>query len=136
MGRFGLTSAKIRFRSRSFCPKWSSRPFFDREQKGGFVKGRFWRMYPCSGFWLRETQCTLVPVFGTGEHLKVPSFWFWYRETSAKTTLVETTLLRTPEFGGPVHILAVPQALLVCMESCHVSEDYCGCSGPDYYPAL
>ena len=53
---------------------------------------------------------TLDPVFGTGEHPNVPSFLFlvpgnirmhprsgfWYRGT-AKTTLLETTLLRTPK---------------------------------------
>ena len=54
-----------------------------------------------------------LPVFGAGEHPNVPSFRFlvlgnirmyprsclWYRATSAKTTLLETTLLRTPEKG-------------------------------------
>ena len=72
---------------------------FERKQKGGFEKGWFWpmcprsglwyrgniRMYPRSGFGARGTsECTLVPVFGTGG-------------TSAKTTLLETTLLQTPE---------------------------------------
>ena len=59
-------------------------------------------------------ECTLVPVFCTGEHPNVPSFrflvpgniliypysGFWYQGTSAKTTLLETTLLRTPERRG------------------------------------
>ena len=54
-------------------------------------------MYPRSGFWCRGTSaCTLVPVFGTGEHPNVPLFRFWYRGTSAKTTLLKTTLLWTP----------------------------------------
>ena len=44
-----------------------------RQKKGGFVKGWFWRMYPRSGF-------------RSGG-------------TSAETTLLETTLLRTPEKG-------------------------------------
>ena len=42
------------------------------EIKGRFPKGWFWRTYLRSGF--------------------------WYRGTSAETTLLETTLLRTPEF--------------------------------------
>ena len=50
----------------------------ERKQKGGFVKGWFWRMCPRSGFWCRGTsECTLVQVFGTGEHLHVPSFRFF-----------------------------------------------------------
>ena len=44
------------------------------EIKGRFPKGRFWRMYPRSGF-------------RSGG-------------TSAETTLLETTLLRTPEFSS------------------------------------
>ena len=48
----------------------------EREQKGGFVKGRFWRMCPRSGFWYRGTsECTLALVFVTGEHLPKPPFW-------------------------------------------------------------
>ena len=47
----------------------------ERKQKGGFVKGRFWRMCPRSGFWYWGTSAgSLVPVFGTGEHPNVPSF--------------------------------------------------------------
>ena len=75
------------------------RPTFAGRQKGGFVKGWFWRMYPRSGFRSGGTcertlvpgfrckgacECTLVPVFVPGE-------------TSAKTTLLESTLLSTPE---------------------------------------
>ena len=42
--------------------------------------------------------CTLVPVFGTVVPLFVPSFRvFGILGTSAKTTLLETTLLRTPQ---------------------------------------
>ena len=42
-------------------------------------------MYPRSGF-------------ATGEHPNVPSrSGFWYQGTSAKTNLLETTLLRTPD---------------------------------------
>ena len=45
---------------------------FSCPKKGGFVKGRFWRMYPRSSFWYRGTSaCTLVPVSGTGEHPNV-----------------------------------------------------------------
>ena len=48
-------------------------------------------MYPRFGFWYRlilgvcgSVLCTLVPVFGV-------------QRTSAKTTLLETTLLQTPD---------------------------------------
>ena len=61
----------------------------DRKQKGGFVKGWFWRMYPRSGFWYRGTytyprssvwcrgtsESTLVFFFCTGEHPPKPPFW-------------------------------------------------------------
>ena len=57
-------------------------------------------------------ECTLVPVFGTGEHPYVPLLrffipgnirmyprsGFWYRGTSAKATVLETTLLN-PRLG-------------------------------------
>ena len=63
---------------------WASS--FERKQKGGFAKGRFWRMYPLVpvGFFVppflfytlipafasrNSGCCTLFPVF-------VPSFWF------------------------------------------------------------
>ena len=49
------------------------------EIKGRFPKGRFWRTYPRSGF-------------RSGG-------------TSAKTTLLETTLLRTPENQGGTHLV-------------------------------
>ena len=63
---------------------------FERKQKGGFVKGRFWRMCPRSCFWYRRTsectlvfrvwcrgtsECTVVPFYGTGEHPPKPPFW-------------------------------------------------------------
>ena len=48
---------------------------FERRQKGGFVTGWFWQMYPRSGFRSGGTcKHTLVPVFVPGEHLNVPSF--------------------------------------------------------------
>ena len=54
----------------------------ERKQKGGFVKGWFWRMYPHSGFWNScSVFCTPVPLLGV-------------EGTSAKT---ETTLVRTPD---------------------------------------
>ena len=47
-------------------------------QKGGFVKGWFWRMYPRSGFRSGGTsERTLVPVFVPGEpseRILVPGF--------------------------------------------------------------
>ena len=49
-------------------------------QKGGFVKGWFWRMCPRSGFRSQGTcERTLVPVFVPGEHPNVPSFRFSVR---------------------------------------------------------
>ena len=55
-------------------------------------------MYPRSGFWYRGTsEYTFVPFLGTGEHPNVPSFLFWYRGKSAKTTLFGNHPLRTPE---------------------------------------
>ena len=51
-----------------------------------------------SGFWYQgKSEYTLVPVLVPGEHPHVPSFRFWYRGTSAKTTLLETTILRALE---------------------------------------
>ena len=45
-------------------------------QKGGFVKGWFWRTCPRSGFRSGGTcKRTLVPAFVPGEHLNVPLFW-------------------------------------------------------------
>ena len=45
---------------------------------------------PSFRFLVRGTsECTLVPVLGTGEHPNVPSFRFGYRGTSAKTTLLQ-----------------------------------------------
>ena len=73
---------------------------FIGRQKGGFVKGWFWRTYPRSGFRSGGTcertlvpvsrsggtsKCTLVPFFVLGEHPPKPPFW-------------KTTLLSNPEF--------------------------------------
>ena len=54
-------------------------------QKGGFVKGWFWRMYPPSGF-RSEGTCkrSLVLVFVLGEHANVPSFRFSFPGTSTQ----------------------------------------------------
>ena len=61
-------------------------------QKGGFIKGWFWRMCPRSGFRSGGTcERTLVPVFVPGEHppkLRRPP----------KTTFDMTTLILVP--GG------------------------------------
>ena len=69
--------------------KLRQRMSFERKQKAGFVKGWFWRMFPCSGFsfrgnmrtyprsgfvlgepfWFRSggtSECTLVLVFVPG----------------------------------------------------------------------
>ena len=49
----------------------------ERKEKRGFVKGRFWRMCPRSGFWYRGArECTLVQFLGSGEH---PNFRFFFR---------------------------------------------------------
>ena len=46
-------------------------PYFERKQKGGFVKGWFWRMHPRSGFWYCRSD------FGGSVALFfVPSFLF------------------------------------------------------------
>ena len=44
----------------------------ERKQKGGFVKGWVWQMYPRSGFWYRHS--VFVPSF----RFLVPSFRFLY----------------------------------------------------------
>ena len=76
----------------------SSANKLERKQKGGFVQGRFWRMCPHSGF------CTLVSFlyprsgfWGPGTRFLYPRSGFGSPGTSAKTTLLETTLLRTPD---------------------------------------
>ena len=52
----------------------------ERKQKGGFLKGCLWRMYPRSGFWYRGTsKCTFVPFFGCSRT----------SELSAKAALLE-----------------------------------------------
>ena len=55
-------------------------------------------MYPHPDFWYRGTcQCTLVPVFGTGEHLNVPLSRF----------LVQAKILQKHPFGN--HPFANPR---------------------------
>ena len=93
-------------------------PKIERKQKGGLVKGRFWRMYPRSGFWFRGTSaCTLVPVWYRGTFRMYPRSGFLHRGTSAKTTLLsaKTTLLETtlscepPKRHPPFHVLRTPE---------------------------
>ena len=73
----------------------------ERKQKGGFVKGRFWRMCPRYGSLCRRSVfCTIVPVFGgvCRSVLFVPSFpSLGSREHPPKAPFLETTLLRTPD---------------------------------------
>ena len=68
----------------------------ESKQKGGFVKGWFWRMCPRSGFWYRRPGfCTLVPVCGVrpSGFYTLSLFRLWgSREHPPK--LLETTLLR------------------------------------------
>ena len=82
-----------------------------RKQKGGFVKGQFWRMCPHSSFFFFfccvfvPSFWFLVPSFRGHEHrlfsslfpVLYPRSGFWGPGTSAKTTLLETTLLLTLE---------------------------------------
>ena len=50
---------------------------FRGETKGRFRKRAVWANVPSLFFWYRGTcACTIVPVFGTGEHPNVPSFRF------------------------------------------------------------
>ena len=61
-------------------------------ERGAFVKGRAWRVCPRSGFGYRGTsECTLVPVFGTGEHQNLPSFRF----------VEQANIRRNAPFGKP-----------------------------------
>ena len=72
-------------------------PPIERKQKAGFVKGRFWRMYPRSGFWYRGTSaCTLIPVFGTGEHPNIPSSNFGTGEHVSKPPFWKLPLCEPP----------------------------------------
>ena len=98
---FNILRLKL-FRSFSKFDRFGARIslFFERKQEGGFEKGWFGRMYPRSGFWYGGTSdCSLIQVFSTGEHPNVPSFLFLVQGNIAKTTLFETTLLRTPDFS-------------------------------------
>ena len=80
-----------------WCLYLTMRSFHYGRQKGGFVKGWFWRTYPRSGF-------------RSGDHANVPSFRFSFRGnirmyprsgfrsggTSAKTTLLENHSFANP----------------------------------------
>ena len=58
-----------------FCKLSSQVLIIKRRQKGGFVKGRFWRMCPRSGVcYPRSGSCTFVPVFGAVVPFFVPLF--------------------------------------------------------------
>ena len=75
-----------------------SGPSVERKQKGSFVKGWFWRMYLRAGFWYQEaSECTFVPVFGTGEHPNVPWYRFLVPGNIRQNHPLETTLLRTSD---------------------------------------
>ena len=95
------------------------------EQKGGFVKGWFWRMCPRSGFRSRGTcERTRVPVFVLGKHPKVP-FLFWgnirmyphsgFRSggTSAKTTLLENHLFVNPRYNNESNFVCPTKSALI-----------------------
>ena len=61
-----------------------------------FVKGRFWRMCPCSAFlYGRFVFCALVPVFGAVVPFLYPRSGSW--GSAPTTTLLETTIPRTPD---------------------------------------
>ena len=67
-------------------------------KKGGFVKGWLWRTYPRSG--LRSGERANVPSFRfsfQGNIRTYPCSGFRSGGTSAKTTLLETTLLSSPD---------------------------------------
>ena len=61
--------------------------WIQRKQKGGFVKGRFWRMYPRPSFWYRGTsECTLVPCF-------------WHKGTSTNHPFGNHPVLQTRDWS-------------------------------------
>ena len=64
---------------------------FTGREKGGFVKGWFWRTCPRSGFRSGGTcECTVVPVFWFGGNIRMyPRSGFRSGGTSAKTTLLK-----------------------------------------------
>ena len=84
---------------------WLKRPFWrrsalggplvERKQEGGFVKGRCWRKHPHS-FGVQEHQKSQH----SSARVALQGQKFRYRGTSAATTLLETTLLRTPDLGS------------------------------------
>ena len=83
---------------------------FERKQKGGFVKGRFWRM--CPRFWGPGISKIIAFFCQGGTAVKNFSRKFSYRGTSAKTTL-STLLFANPRFfkGEPLR-LTFPRAKL------------------------
>ena len=91
-------SRRLKISHRHFLKDFHSPKFAQREvvfSPRGSAAAAALRMYPRSGFWYRGTsECNIVPVFGKGEYPNVPLFRFLV-QTSAKTTLLETTLLRT-----------------------------------------
>ena len=74
-------------------------PKITGRQKGGFVKGWFWRMCPRSGLHSGGTcESTFVLVLVPGEPPNGPSFRFSFRvEHLPKPPFWKTTLLSTPE---------------------------------------
>ena len=76
--------------------------------KGGFVKGRFWRMCPRSGFWYQAREHPNVPSFRflvPGNIRMYLRSVFRCRGTSAKTTLLETFANPQSSFDKKVGVL-------------------------------
>ena len=67
--------------------------------KGDFVNRWFWRMYPRLCFW--RPGMSKIIAFLCHDSSAGKTFWMKFRYTvrgtSAKTTLLETTLVRTPD---------------------------------------
>ena len=74
-------------------------PPFERKQKGGFVKGRFWRMCPRSGF------------FGTVVRFLYALSGFWCSR-SVLCALILVLGVRGTSFGN--HPFANPRAIFQC----------------------
>ena len=64
-----------------------------KEQRGGFVEGRFWQTCPVPVLEARQCQKNIA-FFCQGSSIAGKDFWrkLWYRGTSAGTTLLETAL--------------------------------------------
>ena len=108
----GVSSPKPKQYQNGWVWQWQVFLSFEieRKQKGGFEKGRFWRMCPRSGFWSRGTSaCTLAPSFGKGNIRMYPRSGFRYRGTS------ECTLV--PVFGTGEHTSAKTTLLRDCDEN-------------------